>query len=179
MFNLLPENLRKKIKSDYSLRRIVVIFIFIIFIQVCAIVALSPSWVVSFYREKELSAEINKVNANKISEDVKGYSELVSNINTKVDIINNSIVYPKATPFLEKIIGEKGVSIYINEITYSVDTSKKASVTLKGVASEREPLLAFVRRLEASKLFSKVDLPISNFAKDKNIVFSVFLTIEI
>jgi len=53
MFNLLPQNLKQKIKSEYALRRMVVILSFVIFLQVSSIVFTLPLWFISGFKEKE------------------------------------------------------------------------------------------------------------------------------
>jgi hypothetical protein len=79
----------------------------------------------------------------------------------------------------EKIINgillKKPLAVKVTDISYESSLSgglvsmRKASVY--GIASNREVLIDFRRKLEDSGLFSRVDLPISNFVKGSNIKF--------
>jgi hypothetical protein len=46
------------------------------------------------------------------------------------------------------------------------------------MGDKRESIVAFTDNLKKIDSFSKVDLPISNLAKDKNIDFSISINIE-
>ena len=79
-------------------------------------------------------------------------------------------------PFIDVILSNKILSIRINEIFYTLDDQSAATITLAGVSSTREALVSFVKKLEDSGSFQAVNLPVSNFRKDKNIDFSISMT---
>ena len=51
-------------------------------------------------------------------------------------------------------------------------------MNISGIATNREVLLSFGKALEYDISFSKVDLPISNFVKGKNISFRLTVTLN-
>src|SRR3990167_4100680 len=125
MFNLLPQNLKQKIKSEYALRRMVVIFSFVIFLQVSSIVFTLPLWFISGFKEKEA-------------------------------VLQN---------------------IYISGINYKYTDVTTANIVIIGIANKREDLVAFVKTLEGTKVFQTVHLPVGNLAQDKNINFSIEISL--
>lgn len=73
----------------------------------------------------------------------------------------------------ETIAGE-GVSI--NDFRF-LQSSTLGTISLSGVATTREDLANFRDRLESDVRFAKVDLPISNLIKDRDLLFSMSLII--
>jgi hypothetical protein len=97
---------------------------------------------------------LNQVTAQKIisEEDKVIYANLVQNIlqNRNKDIILYSMSLDKTTA-----------------------TSTVVGIDIRGKAATRESLLKFKKSLEESRMFSTVDLPLSDLAKSSNIEFGV------
>ena len=69
---------------------------------------------------------------------------------------------------LVDVTNSKGAGISITNLFYT-----KENLSITGIAESRETLLDFRRELEQKAYTETVDLPISNFAKDTNIPFSM------
>ena len=177
MFNLLPESLKTEIKKEYHLRRAVVVFAFLVFIGGTFLIFLFPSWIISFYKEKQISQQAEQNNQASLLTEVGEVNTNIKNINLELQTINASLEYKKIIPFINSVLLKKTRSITLNEITYNSSDPQNSTILIEGVSSTRNSLLAFVKSLEDSQAFKKVDLPISNFAKDRNINFSISLTI--
>jgi len=178
MFNVLPDNLKNKIKFEYKLRRVVVVFLFIFFIQICVTIAFFPTWLFSFFNEQEMVQELQKIDGESLLKEVQNTSTSISELNKKLNTLDKVFENLSAVSILENIIIQKNDTIRINEITYSSTQNNDSSIILRGIADDREALLSFVKNLESSGLFEKVNVPISNFAKNKNIDFSISLSIK-
>ncbi len=178
MFNLLPENLRKQITGEYRLRLAVISILLVIFIQVSFLVFLSPSWLVSYYKEKEYSLQSDELNKSLSTLDISSTTAFIKSFNTKLGIINDSLEYPKFIPIVDGILSKKNNNIRISGIYYSVNSATAGTLTLEGIGDTRESLVSFSENLRSIEHFKKVDLPISNLAKDKNIDFTISVTIE-
>lgn len=50
------------------------------------------------------------------------------------------------------------------------------AVSLKGVASRREAIMEFVKNLQTEPTFAGINVPVSSFAKDRDIEFSLTFT---
>lgn len=177
MFNLLPNNLKDKIRSEYHLHFVIVVFLFIIFLQVTCLVFLFPSWLISLNKEKEVILQSEKSNRSSLDSQINLINSTIKSINTKLNVINSTLEYPKVVPLIDGILAQKTSSIYIKAIQYTSSKNTSGKINLAGVSATRESLVLFVKKLEESKLFSNVDLPISNFTKDKDIDFSINMTI--
>lgn len=178
MFNLLPENLRKKIVKEYKARLVVICILFIVLIQVSFLIFLFPSWLVSHYKEQNYSLQSDELNKTLSTLDISSTTSFIKSFNTKIGIINDSLEYPKYVPLIDEILSKKTNSIRLSGIHYSVNSSTSGSITLEGIGDTRESLVAFSESLKTVEHFKKVDLPISNLAKDKNIGFTISISVE-
>ena len=76
------------------------------------------------------------------------------------------------------LIVESAISngIHIKKFAYSYAKDSKSVLTLSGTADSRPGLLLFSNNLQTHPEFKKVDLPISNLAKNSNIDFNINIT---
>lgn len=179
MFNLLPNNLKEKVRSEYHLRLFVTIFIFIIIIQISFLIFLSPTWFMSLNKEQEIISQSERANKTLLDAKVETINKQIKSINEKLGIINSKLEYPKVIPVVDEILSRKTNSINIKELMYEMSDEKSAKIILKGTSDTRDSLVNFVKSLEESELLSEVDLPISNLTKDKNIEFSLLMKVAL
>lgn len=175
MFNLLPGSIKREIVSEYRIRRVVVILIFVILTQILTMISLFPSWVVSRTREQGVSLELEKTRKSDLSSDANGIKDKIKLINNEVNLLSTSLEYPRLSPFIDYVLSKKTSSIKLNSFSYNDGNSWTLSI--KGVSSSRESLVEFVDSLKSENIFKSVDLPVSNLAKNRNIDFSITLNI--
>ncbi len=77
---------------------------------------------------------------------------------------------------INKIIVHQKPEVKINQISYTSSGEGGKSITVSGVASTRGGLLSFSQALKEDQFFKEVNLPISNFVKESDIIFSINLT---
>ena len=177
MFNLLPENLKKEIKSNYRFRLVAVALLLLIFLQFTTLIFMLPSWISSYYREKDEGSQEQKMNQSLSSADIASIDSQIKTINSRIKILNSALNYPHLIPYINLILGQKTNAIKLSTIDFNLNSSN-VTISLNGISDTRDSLLAFVKVLQATGQFKNVDLPISNFAKDKNINFSLNLIIN-
>jgi hypothetical protein len=179
MFNLLPENLKLKIKAEYAERRIVVILIFVISLLISIIVMLLPTWLSSLYKEMETKKESDKMNQYLATFNVTPTVDLIKSINQKLNILDTLLAYQKIIPNLDIIIAQKTSAIVLTSIAYTSASGDTATISIGGKAVTRDSLVTYVKKLQDTVKFKAVDLPISNLAKDKNISFTMNVTVDV
>ncbi len=178
MFNLLPENLRKTITTEYRLRLAILAIVMVVLVQISFLIFLFPSWLVSYYKEKDFSVQSDELNKSLSTLDISSTTAFIKSFNTKIGIINDSLEYPKFVPMVDEVIAKKTSSIRISGIYYTVNSANTGTLTLEGLGDTRESLVSFSDSLKTIQHFKKVDLPISNLAKDKNISFIISINVE-
>lgn len=177
MSNLLPDELKNKIKSEYRLRRFITILYFILFIQVVFIVFILPSWLTSFYREKDLILQSDKMNNSISVLSASSTKSIIKSVNQKVGVINATLEYKELVPVINTVLTNKSRYIKINQFAYKSNTASSSIMIIQGVSATRESLSDFIKGLEDTHSFKKIDSPISNFTKDRDIKFSITMTI--
>jgi hypothetical protein len=139
---------------------------------------LFPSWLVSYYKEKDFSVQSDEINKSLSTLDIASTTNFIKSFNTKLGIISGSQDYPKFIPVVDEILSKKSNNMRISGIYYSVNSATTGVLTLEGIGDTRESLVTFSESLKTVPYFKKVDLPISNLAKDKNIEFTISINVE-
>jgi hypothetical protein len=178
MFNVLPDIFKKEIKSEYYLRRLIVVFVFIAFLQIAFLIFLFPSWMNSFYRQKDASAQMESQKSNIVSKNAAEILQTINLNNQNFGVIDANFGYLPVLPFVKEIISYKTSAITLTDFTYdNSQATTTAPMSVSGVAATREDLVAFVKQLEDSPTFSDVVSPISDLAKDKDISFVINMNV--
>ncbi len=178
MFNVLPENIKQKIKSEYKLRRATVVFSLILALEISSLVLLFPSWLVSFYKEKDALAEQSAIISSSLAMSTQGVASKITETNTTLYTIDGLLSYPRLYPIVSTVISKKNSGIHLTQFSFTPTSATAASITLSGIASDRQTLVSFGKSLSDSGYFDTVDLPVSNLAADTNIDFSINLAIS-
>ncbi len=178
MFNLLPEALKIEIKKEYFIRKVLLSLVFVIFIQIIFFVFIFPTLLISKSRSSEIALRSEEMNRHLSILNIASTTSDIKSLNAKLSAMDSALKYPALVPFLNSILGQKSKSIVINNFVYTSKDESSASIILEGISGNREALTTFVKNLQSTELFKSVDLPISNFTKDKNLNFSISITIS-
>lgn len=93
----------------------------------------------------------------------------------------NTAVLSPADYFFE-IAENLPAGVVVNSISFRLSQNYKNKtgqvISISGLAASRELLISFAERLQKIKLFSEVEIPVSNLTKDKNLPFSINIFIE-
>lgn len=175
-YTLLPEKEIKKLKKEYRTRLV----IFLLFFMSCSvfvgIISLAPGYIYSYTQEKEALDRLAELQVKRQA-DVAGtikkeLSDTTLMIN-KIKTVNDSVIY---TNIVTKIISQKpsGVSIKSFDIQATGETATSTIVAvIQGKALTRESLVSFKERLTSDPLITKVELPVSDLAKSRDISYSI------
>jgi hypothetical protein len=178
MLHLLPEDHKKKVVKEYHMRLAVILFTSVIFIMVVSAVLAIPAYVVSYGKYAEIVAqksgidfEIAKIEKEDSSKEVKELTDMVDLIKN-----NNTLVYP--TDVVEQIILQKPKGITISNFTYTPSADGQVVIDISGESATRQNLAEFSEILKKIENFSGVIIPISSFAKDRDIEFNLKINVS-
>lgn len=119
----------------------------------------------------------DEMNSNLSVLNIASTTSNIKALNNNLTIMDKILSYPKIVHYLNIVFLNKSKPISIDDVSYIDTNEKNAVLTINGSSATREALLSFVKNLQTSGAFSAVDLPISNYAKDKDLDFSIKLTI--
>lgn len=177
MINLISIEERKKRVKDFYFRLIILFFVILSLCVFVASFAILPSYLISLLQKNSANQKLLEEKNKPILSLNKEIPEFIKNMNNKLSLIEKT----KKDKFLvserviNEIISKKMSDIKINQFTYKNDILHNKIISITGTAKSRERLLLFRNTLENDPLFSKIDLPISNFVKGSNIHFSLTL----
>lgn len=172
MTNLLPQPEQMAIKKEYKYRRAVVA----VLMFVCAVAVsagfLLPSLILSNIKLKTIGSEAEKAriaNEQKVKNSASAVT--LKETESKLALLSAAGVGGSVVSVVDLITKDKSPNIRIKDISYEGGESGK--IVISGLSKDRESLTNFLHQMQAISIFKLVDLPVSNFAKDKDISFSM------
>ncbi|MCC6448311.1 MAG: hypothetical protein IT215_06475 [Chitinophagaceae bacterium] len=176
MFSFLPEEYKKEVKSEYKKRFLIALFSFISLSLLILFLLLIFSYYISKIQYESVNQQYDLI---KSSQAYKNRDKLESDLNqtktnlAKIKDLSDFSIYD----LFNKILSYKNSQIKITNIQYQ-KTGDERSVLLIGISQNRESLLAYSKIISGDTSFKYVDLPISSYAKDKNIDFQMKLVLN-
>ncbi len=149
----------------------------IVFVQISFLIFLAPSWLISYYKLQDIKLQTESQSKSNGNTDANSVYSSIGDINQRLSVIDSALDYQKVIPTIESVLAYKTKDITLTQIGYTVTGATSGSISLSGVSVTRESLVLFLNSLEASKRFTKIDLPISSFTKNRDIKFSITTSI--
>jgi len=180
MANLLPLIEKRRIKREYRVRIGIVSLLLLSVLAIIAIVSLIPLHISSSFELNDIikQMETEKQEIPHITEK-QDPIKITQDVNEKLSVLRKKdSVLPLSSDLITVIVEHKPNDIKINALFYDKGLMD-GKVSLNGIAKNRETLLSFLKSLEGEKIFTKVDLPISSFVEEKDIKFSIRITMEV
>jgi hypothetical protein len=176
MTNLIPPSAKKSIKVEYWVRVLTVWFLLFAGALFLGIFILIPSYVlissqVTVYSQSAQQATERVVIYDNVSEGLVRASQQAAIVLENKDTI-------AVSRYLDNVTKLQNQNIQLTDIQISKTKNLVNPIRLLGEASSRQALASFRERLLAEPYITAVDLPISNLAQDRDISFSLTVTID-
>ena len=138
---------------------------------------LLPSYIL--IKAKQAEIKTNLVSLKNLREAGGGEEvyKILETANEQVDFLLSQPAL-SLTAAVKKISPKKPAGVRIDSLSYHPQESvqdRSAVIALTGVAASREAVVALVKALQTEPSFTSINVPVSNFAKDRNIGFSLTL----
>jgi len=172
MFKLLTEEERQKVAHEYAMRRAIVILFALILVLVAGVIGLLPSYVLSNARQNEVLERTRIIDSSGERGDESNLQAWLVEIDRKLQVLSPVLDTDRPSDFIEKILDQRTTGVSITGFSL-LRVKDKITLSVSGVALDRQTLIAFENRINSSGYFSEVTLPISNLAKDRNIDFQI------
>lgn len=176
MINLIPPAARRAIVREYWVR-VISVWMFLVgtgFLVVAAL--LLPTYVLIRSQIASLTETSSGV-AEKVATYDSSVAELKRASEQAAILINAGTSSAPFSQYLALIKKSTGPEITIRSIDFSRATIASGAVVLTGESKTRQALASFRDALESEGTFTKVDLPISNLIKDRDVLFSMQMNI--
>jgi hypothetical protein len=174
MTNLLPQSDQMILKKEYKYRKLVVIFLFFVGTVLISVGFLLPSLILSNIKLNIISDAAEKARISNENQTNSNTSNiLLKDTKEKLALLSIKDSGPTFVSVVDLITKNKSANIKIKEISYEKNTDSNSKITISGLSKNRESLTNFLGQMQSVSVFKSVDLPVSNFAKDKDITFSM------
>lgn len=174
MINLIPPSAKKSITVEYW-KRVITVWLYLGSVSaVILTVFLLPTQVAL---RSEIGTLEDRVlaGAERVANFDTSATELITTTNqAKTLLENQSTTTP--SQLINVLNSYAGNMVKVNNIQFS-KLATAGSITLSGVAGSRQGLALFRDTITADTRFATVNLPISNLIKDKDLLFSIEITL--
>lgn len=179
-YTLLPEKDALGLKREYRIR----VFIVLAFFASCAIVAgiifLFPAYILSSIQEKEL---IDKLVSVQKSKEERGVDITIKDLERSSAMLKAAKddglkLFPSTV--IRQVLSLRPLSASFTSISVR-DISEKEfeyEIIVQGKSSTRESLLELKKTFENDTTYSKVEFPIPDLTKNKDVSFMVKLSLK-
>lgn len=176
MFNILPPQQKTYLTHEYSVRLIVVLLAIISLAAIFLFGSLFPAYFLSLSKEHTETVALEEVQRRVAAVKVPPHTSFLE-LKAISDAVDKSSSGISARTIIGEVVDQKGIDIRITGFDINTTIEGGHSLTVVGIAATRESIQSFKKRLELRPLFKKVVVPLSNFQKNKDIQFTINITI--
>ncbi len=171
MFYFLPQDSKKEAVSEYRQRLAIVGTGLLLAFLVAGCVLALPTYQIMKIRKESAVLERDAL-VTSLKDDPAMLQAEVRDINGKVSTLKGTSESATIMATLDRLLAQRGNSIAITNVSIK-RSGTGSSLTLSGIASTRDALVAFSKRLQGEPSFKNVNLPVNSLARSKDIVFNI------
>lgn len=177
MLHLLTEEHREKVTREYKKRVIIVFLLGIFVVMLISSAFLLPIFFTSYGRYSEVSIQKDSLDNQAIKTD-ESSSLSVKNMIASLDAVHTFDSQKSISGIVANIVKSKPSGVQLKGMVFSPVDDSSVTVDIAGRASTRNSLVSFNEKLKQNQTFSQVLVPLSSFAKEKDIDFSMKLFVS-
>jgi hypothetical protein len=178
--NLLPLENRKAFRREYFIRLGTVAVLVLVVVVVAQAIFLLPSYLYEREIVNSRTLELQRLSANLATTQEQEAQTKLAALQAESTYLLSVNDHPTASIVLRSVLDVPRPGITISGFIFGqpADSSSgnKKTLQLTGVAATRESLRSYDTALGALPFVSSADLPISDYAKDSQIPFTITLT---
>jgi len=177
MINLLPQENKKQFFREYTMRLAIVGLIFTLLLEIGIVLAFAPSYAAIAARVDEGQSKLAQLKANSPEEALSAEASIAQ--------IKNDIARLRGTDqgidwshVFTELVRSKPRGIGIFGVDYEV-LNNVPQIQLRGYAEDRDALSVFRKMLTENTLFKTAEFPPSAFLKERDIEFTMRITLRV
>ena len=176
MIDLLPENQKKYIAREYGYRKYTVICFCAFVASVVTLLLFVPSYMLAVNKNTDARERLAIEPAQDSVATENDLKHEIDDANIYLSVLRQpATTTPLFSQFVFMISKDKTSDNAVTDISYSIQSDGRVKVDVSGVAKSRDSLSAFADALSREQGIAKIEIPISNYAKDADISFSFSL----
>lgn len=175
MSNLIPQLAQKKIAKEYWVRVLTAWSIVLSLALLVAAVLIYPVYIFTTTQVEVQTA--SAINAQSVVADFDEVTKQIDQANHQARLVIEDSRVVRASDYVTFFDSFETDTVSIDSVTYGMAKEQIGPITLTGVAASRESLADLRDQLLEAPAVEVVDLPISNLARDRDINFTITVTV--
>lgn len=177
--DLLPPERQQALSRGYLLRLGVVVAILITALTVIAGLLLVPTYVLLLQSAAAKQAHLTNIESILSSADEKTLSAHLAALSNDAAVLMALGKVPAASTILRAALAVSRPGVTLSGFTYVPAAPKNpGTLAITGVATTRDALRSYQLALQSAPFSAGANLPVSAYAKDANIPFTVTVTLS-
>jgi hypothetical protein len=176
MINLIPPEAQRRITYEYGARVVTVCLLLWALAGVVVGVATLPSYLLVTERLQAVSVDLAAATASADSDSAVSRALIVASEQAR--LLREAENTQRFSTLVAVVEAAAGSGVSISSYDFGRDGQALRPVVVGGNAASRQALAAFRDALLAQPLVEEVNLPISNFARDRDIDFSLSISVS-
>lgn len=179
MANLITLKQKKCVRGEYLLRLLSVFFVILSILGIFFLAYVIPYYFSVSKNDQKTAEQFKQIIDAENRENVgERYSQIVARTEDELKAVS---FYQKQNSLpsnvFAKIVKYKSAGLFITRLSFVY--SEQGQIIINGIAKNREVLVRFISDLKNEPDFTSVESPISDFAKNANIPFSINLKVKL
>ncbi len=181
MANLITEKQKKIIRKEYFIRFFSVSLLIISLLGVFLLAYVIPYYISVSKKDLRVIEQFTSVIIAENKENVgESMNHIVSQTTDQLKAIENYTGKANApSEHIIRVLESKNSYIKINKFAFSIIAKGQGQLFVSGISENREGLVSFIEDLKLKGGFAGVESPVSDFAKDSDIPFTLKIKINI
>ncbi|MCX6786258.1 MAG: hypothetical protein NTU85_00305 [Candidatus Kaiserbacteria bacterium] len=177
--NLLPEERRHALRRDYFLRIGTVAMIFCVALTLAAAVLLLPTYVFLVKSTQAKKTRLASIESVLSSSDEAAISTQLATLSSDAAILEALANAPSFGATIRAMLDVPHPGITLSGFVYSPATNDyTGTLSVSGVAATRNALRSYQLTIQNASFAHSADLPVSSYAKDTDIAFTIAITLK-
>jgi hypothetical protein len=176
--NLLPYQHRLRLLRDYRFRLGVVAVALLTVLTVTAGVLLIPTYVFLAGNVNAKKAHLASINRTLSSSEDAGLSARLAALSNDARALASLADNQSVSQTVRSVLAASRPGITLSGLTYTPGASGKPStIAVSGIAVTRDALRGYQLTLQTASFATRAELPVSAYAKDADIAFTIVVTL--
>ncbi len=176
--NLLPASRQRAVLRNYFLRLGVVTAVLVAALLFAAAALLLPTYVYLSASEKAKQAHLASIESALSSADESALSSRLIALSNDAAVLTALQDAPSASATVRALLGILRPGVTLSSITYaSPSGAARGTLAVSGIAATRDALRSYQLALQNAPFAANADLPVSAYAKDSDIPFTITVTL--
>jgi hypothetical protein len=173
MHTYLPPERKKEIRKEYIIRLIITFCATLLAVIICGIIFMLPAYFSSYSERAQALAKLENFKDTGVTTEIKEIEAEVKSITDITNRFSEGIDRTSAIDIIKIGQAARVPGVVVNGFEFTYTASSTVELRLFGQAKTRDALILFKKNVEANPAVTRVDLPVSDLAKSKDLTFAM------